>query len=141
MRKMNSTENHDSNFGNLCIKRGGSFQKEMFSFFSIPPPVRTPLVSCYCFNIQQCFTCLLFAKNVETYLSLKVLFQIMATLACYHSRKRAFLKCAKILENVSSFYHEGNWINWTCIAMSTVISACIWTKYLTKSPQKSKTKF
>ena len=46
----------DNNFGNLCMKKGGSFQKERFSFFSVvngeafdprtpppPPPVRTPL--------------------------------------------------------------------------------------------------
>ena len=25
----------DNNFGNLCMKKGGSFQKERFSFFSV----------------------------------------------------------------------------------------------------------
>ena len=45
----------DNNFGNLCMKKGGSFQKERFSFFQSsmggfdprnppPPPVRTPLL-------------------------------------------------------------------------------------------------
>ena len=30
--KLDSTEKHESNFGNLCMKNGGSFQKERFSF-------------------------------------------------------------------------------------------------------------
>ena len=30
--KLDSTEKHESNFGNLCMKKGGSFQKERFSF-------------------------------------------------------------------------------------------------------------
>ena len=30
--KLNSTEKQDSNFGNLCVKKGGSLQKERFSF-------------------------------------------------------------------------------------------------------------
>ena len=53
--KLDSTEKHESNFDNLCIKKGGSFQKERFSFLlkssmgglltpePPPPPVRTPL--------------------------------------------------------------------------------------------------
>ena len=53
--KLDSTEKHESNFGNLGMKKGGSFQKEGFLFllkFSMvrgvdprtpPPPVRTPL--------------------------------------------------------------------------------------------------
>ena len=32
IRKLDSTEKQDSNFGNLCMKKGGSFQKERFSF-------------------------------------------------------------------------------------------------------------
>ena len=31
--KLDSTEKHDSNFGNLCIKKSGWFQKEEFLFF------------------------------------------------------------------------------------------------------------
>ena len=31
--KLDSTEKHDSNFGKLCMKKGGSFQKERFLFF------------------------------------------------------------------------------------------------------------
>ena len=51
--KLDSTDKHDSNFGNLCMKKSGSFQKERFSFFfnrqwgvvyPEPPLVRTPLV-------------------------------------------------------------------------------------------------
>ena len=30
MSKLDSTEKHDSNFGNLCMKKAGSFQKERF---------------------------------------------------------------------------------------------------------------
>ena len=30
--KFDSTEKHESNFGNLCMKKGGSFQKVKFSF-------------------------------------------------------------------------------------------------------------
>ena len=51
--KLDSTEKHESNFGNLCMKKGGSFQKrEVFISFKISdggvltpetPPVRTPL--------------------------------------------------------------------------------------------------
>ena len=43
--KLDSIEKHESNFGNLCIKKDGSFQKERFLFllkFSMtleaPPP-------------------------------------------------------------------------------------------------------
>ena len=52
MSKLDSTEKHESNFGNLCMKKGGSFQKrEVFISFKIfkggvnprNPPVRTPL--------------------------------------------------------------------------------------------------
>ena len=32
LSKLDSTEKHESNFGNLCMKKGGSFQKERFSF-------------------------------------------------------------------------------------------------------------
>ena len=54
--KLDSTEKHESNFGNLCTKKGGSFQKERFSFLlkssmgeggfdpRNPSPVRTPLI-------------------------------------------------------------------------------------------------
>ena len=50
--KLDSTEKRDSNFGNLCMKKGGSFQKERFLLFfkslmggfdPQPPLVRTPL--------------------------------------------------------------------------------------------------
>ena len=51
--KLDSTEKNESNFGNLCMKNGGLFQKVRFSFllkFSMggfdprtPTPVRTPL--------------------------------------------------------------------------------------------------
>ena len=58
MRKLDSTEKHDSNFGNLSMKKGGSFQNQRFLFLfqlsmggergdprtSLPPCVRTPLV-------------------------------------------------------------------------------------------------
>ena len=30
--KLDSTEKHDRNFSNLCMKKSGSFQKERFSF-------------------------------------------------------------------------------------------------------------
>ena len=30
--KLHSTEKHENIFGNLCMKKGGSFQKERFSF-------------------------------------------------------------------------------------------------------------
>ena len=30
--KLDSTEKHESNFDNLCMKKDGSFQKERFSF-------------------------------------------------------------------------------------------------------------
>ena len=30
--KLDRTEKHESNFGNLCMKKGGLFQKERFSF-------------------------------------------------------------------------------------------------------------
>ena len=36
IRKMDSTDKHDSNFGNLCMKKGGSFQSK-FSFFFLSP--------------------------------------------------------------------------------------------------------
>ena len=32
MKKMDGTIKHDSNFGSLCMKKGRSFEKEMFSF-------------------------------------------------------------------------------------------------------------
>ena len=53
--KLDSTEKHKSNFGNLCMKKDSSFQKERFSLFFYNlqmggggvdlrnPPVRTPL--------------------------------------------------------------------------------------------------
>ena len=42
----------DNNFGNLCMKKGGSFQKERFSFFSVVNggeflTPETPLPSAY----------------------------------------------------------------------------------------------
>ena len=42
--KLNSTEKHESNFGNLGMKKGCSFQKERFSFFfkSLMEGVLTP---------------------------------------------------------------------------------------------------
>ena len=36
--KFDSTEKHESNFGNFCMKKGGSFQKERFSFLLKYPP-------------------------------------------------------------------------------------------------------
>ena len=30
--KLDSAEKYDSNFGNVCTKKGGSFQEEIFSF-------------------------------------------------------------------------------------------------------------
>ena len=50
--KLDSTERHESNFGNLCMKKGSLFQKERVSlllnssmgrFDPRTPPVRTPL--------------------------------------------------------------------------------------------------
>ena len=32
IRKLDCTEKHDSNYGNLSVKKGGSFQKECFFF-------------------------------------------------------------------------------------------------------------
>ena len=57
--KLGSIEKHESIFGNLCMKKGGSFQIERFKFFfkssmggegqltPKPPSVRTPLVAWY----------------------------------------------------------------------------------------------
>ena len=79
----------DNNFGNLCMKKGGSFQKDRFSFFSVvnggegltpePPLVRTPL------NIllleqktsnekrQKITECLLEIKELNMMLGIKLL--------------------------------------------------------------------
>ena len=55
--KLDSTEKLESNFGNLCMKNGGSFQKERFSFLlkssmggglTPNPPVRAPLTEGFC---------------------------------------------------------------------------------------------
>ena len=72
--KLDSTEKHQSNFGNLCTKKGGLFQKEWFSFLlrssmgkgltpetpSHPHPVRTPLIECI-------FSNLFFVKHQNLY--------------------------------------------------------------------------